>query len=279
MTKSIQIWYLFCLVILLLSCETQISDYDQTAYKVTAIDQASCELFYDANPAGSVAAIALEDTSFYNMDSLYAYILGDTSSYIAINNLQTLIVNMNADTAYLPVYVGQSAAETYFFGDAFVDVDVIDGSGNINVPESTESTLENIAGCPEVKTRLVFELETGYYVFKLKALEAKELIIVMINSNQAPTTDFIASPKTGIDSLEVTFTDASIAGTFPITSWVWDFGDGTADSTRFFQNPVHFYSNPDTFSVSLTISDGVLSHTLLQKDLIQITATDTSSGE
>ncbi|MFI5218329.1 MAG: PKD domain-containing protein [Bacteroidia bacterium] len=47
------------------------------------------------------------------------------------------------------------------------------------------------------------------------------------------------------------FTDSSVNA----ISWLWNFGDGTT-STQ--QNPTHIYSNPGTYSVSLTIttSDG-----------------------
>ena len=51
--------------------------------------------------------------------------------------------------------------------------------------------------------------------------------------------------------LDVSFTDASIAGG-AITSWQWDFGDG---STSTLQNPQHTYATGDTFHVCLTIHD------------------------
>ena len=88
---------------------------------------------------------------------------------------------------------------------------------------------------------------------------------------------FSALPLIGIDSLEVSFSDMSFEGTFPITSWIWDFGDNTSDSSRFLQNPIHQYNQADTFSVSLTVSDGTLKSTKVMDNFIQITETDTSS--
>ncbi len=62
--------------------------------------------------------------------------------------------------------------------------------------------------------------------------------------------DFVASPTQGISPLSVQFTDQSQG---QITSWLWDFGDGTSSNL---QNPVHVY-NPQIdpkFTVSLTVT-------------------------
>ena len=81
-----------------------------------------------------------------------------------------------------------------------------------------------------------------------------------------------------VDSLEVSFSDMSLEGTYPITSWMWNFGDNTSDSTQFLQNPMHQYNQADTFSVSLTVSDGILKSTIVMDNFIKITETDTSSA-
>ena len=62
-----------------------------------------------------------------------------------------------------------------------------------------------------------------------------------------------------------------------IITWQWNFGDNSSDSTRFLQNPIHQYNRADTFSVSLTVSDGILKSTIVMDNFIQITETDTSS--
>ena len=52
--------------------------------------------------------------------------------------------------------------------------------------------------------------------------------------------------------LVVTFVDTSSGSP---TSWIWDFGDGTPTSTQ--QNPVHAYSAPGTYVVTLTVRNAV----------------------
>lgn len=59
--------------------------------------------------------------------------------------------------------------------------------------------------------------------------------------------DFIGSPTNGTAPLRVQFLDSSTG--YP-TMWAWDFGDGnTASGTA---NPVHIYSEPGIYTVSLT---------------------------
>lgn len=70
-----------------------------------------------------------------------------------------------------------------------------------------------------------------------------------------PDAVFEADITTGIEILEVQFTDLSTAGINPITEWYWEFGDGTTSTE---QNPIHTYTEPGYYSVYMTASDGDL---------------------
>lgn len=69
-----------------------------------------------------------------------------------------------------------------------------------------------------------------------------------------PTAMFTYEPMVNItvNVTTVEFTDTSIIGDANITSWMWDFGDGT-NSTD--QNATHMYNTTGTFTVSLTVTD------------------------
>ncbi|MGB9845796.1 MAG: PKD domain-containing protein, partial [Methanothermobacter tenebrarum] len=71
----------------------------------------------------------------------------------------------------------------------------------------------------------------------------------------ALTADFRYSPSSPIVGQQVQFMDNSQG--LP-TSWSWDFGDG-ANST--IKNPTHSYSQAGSFTVKLTVSDGINSST------------------
>ncbi len=66
--------------------------------------------------------------------------------------------------------------------------------------------------------------------------------------NPSFMADFKVSVRSGTAPLQVQFTDLSRGD--PI-SWRWDFGDGDTDSI---QNPVHIYTKPGSYPVSLSIS-------------------------
>ena len=64
----------------------------------------------------------------------------------------------------------------------------------------------------------------------------------------ALTSKFAADPSSGSAPLTVAFTDMSMGGP---TAWKWDFGDGTNTSI---QNPVHIFTSPGSYDVSLTVT-------------------------
>jgi PKD repeat protein len=64
----------------------------------------------------------------------------------------------------------------------------------------------------------------------------------------APVPAFSASPTSGTAPLAVTFTNQS---TGQVTTWLWDFGDGTTSSA---QAPAHTYANPGSYTPKLTAS-------------------------
>ncbi len=80
-----------------------------------------------------------------------------------------------------------------------------------------------------------------------------------------PTAAFTVEPDAGLVPFEVEFTDVSDPGTAGITSWSWNFGDG---DTSVEQNPVHSYTVPGEYSVSLTVTTAHGEDTLTEEELI-----------
>lgn len=65
-----------------------------------------------------------------------------------------------------------------------------------------------------------------------------------------PEAQFTAVPTTGCVPIEVQFVDLSEG---EVDTWEWDFdNDGLVDSTL--QNPQYTYSEPGTYTISLTVS-------------------------
>ncbi|MDD4223392.1 MAG: SBBP repeat-containing protein [Candidatus Cloacimonetes bacterium] len=79
---------------------------------------------------------------------------------------------------------------------------------------------------------------------------------------------FIADHLSGPEPLMVQFTDQSNPGGYPISDWLWSFGDG-GSSTE--QNPLHTYLTPGVYTVSLTVMDqNYQTSTMVRPDYITV---------
>jgi PKD repeat protein len=97
--------------------------------------------------------------------------------------------------------------------------------------------------------------------------------------SNATSARFTVTPRSGYAPLSVQFTDQSVNA----TTWRWTFGDGAQDSI---QNPVHVYTIPGTYSVSLNVTNPYSSDTrtmnayitVLPAPFTAVFTTDVSSG-
>ncbi len=113
----------------------------------------------------------------------------------------------------------------------------------------------------------------GTYTVSLTATNwlGKDTVIkedLITVTEEAPTAAFTADVTEGDAPLEVGFTDQSTPGTFDITAWSWDFGDGAASTA---QNPTHTYDEGGVYTVSLTVTTSAGTDTLVEEDLITVT--------
>jgi len=67
-----------------------------------------------------------------------------------------------------------------------------------------------------------------------------------------PIADFTLTPSAGIAPLPVSFADAS---TGTVVSWAWAFGDGSTSAIQ--SPPAKSYGSPNTYDISLTVTDSV----------------------
>jgi PKD repeat protein len=79
-----------------------------------------------------------------------------------------------------------------------------------------------------------------------------------------PVAGFSGTPTSGRAPLTVAFTDAS---TGIITSYLWDFGDGTTSTDK---NPSHQYTAAGRYTVKLTVSNTVGINTMTKKNYITV---------
>ena len=89
-----------------------------------------------------------------------------------------------------------------------------------------------------------------------------------------PTAGFSASPTAGEAPLTVQFTDESFQGTGQIDSWAWNFGDREKSTLR---HVSHTYTQPGTYTVSLTVAGASGEDMATKKGLITVTTSPTAA--
>ncbi|WP_235855611.1 PKD domain-containing protein [Methanofollis fontis] len=119
--------------------------------------------------------------------------------------------------------------------------------------------------------------DPGTYSVSLTVTSIDDVSVTILMENYItvealvePVADFSADVTTGKLPLTVTFIDNSIDA----VSWAWDIdNDGVIDYTD--QNPVHVYTDPGTYSVSLTVTseDGLID-SLLREAYITVEQID-----
>lgn len=68
-----------------------------------------------------------------------------------------------------------------------------------------------------------------------------------------PVADF-AFDSCGCQNCPVQFTDLSTSQSYPIITWLWDFGDGLTSNS---QNPCHLYDSTGIYNVTLTVCNSI----------------------
>ena len=98
--------------------------------------------------------------------------------------------------------------------------------------------------------------------------EMYQSVMTNIVSVDRTTASFNTDETIGASPFTVNFSDHSIASTGNnIVSWAWDFdNDGTIDSND--PNPSWTYTNDESYSVSLTVSDGTNQNTYTANNYI-----------
>ncbi len=123
-------------------------------------------------------------------------------------------------------------------------------------PTSWEWDLGNGSGAVTIQNPTATYFTPGTYTVKLVIRNAvgadsitKTNFITILGP---PQVNFVADDTVGCFNHRVQFTDQTIpSNSGSISSWYWDFGDGTNSNV---QNPLHVYTLSGNFTVNLTVT-------------------------
>jgi hypothetical protein len=143
----------------------------------------------------------------------------------------------------------------------------------IEIPEPgnfVEYDLMYIADAPFLQAVDLNNLEVVAYIQSDVNKEIYQSISEEISFSNNINSAFLSSETLGASPLEINFSSFSTGtDTTSITSWKWDFNDdGIIDSEV--ENPIFTFIGDSSFSVTLTVSDGINQHVRKMKDLITL---------
>jgi PKD repeat protein len=239
---------------------------------MTNVDDGRFEFRLDIKHVGSYVNYSKLDLFFQDFARLNEAIVFDEITITSVGQMFALTKsdeNFSASTAFL----------TNGLPD-WIIVSLTTPTRNSNV-EGTEP--DALFGDPSGSNGIDF---AGYAIESIKLLITDLVFIYGFDPSQGAYTNiavqglvtveyggpfpldanFSATPTSGTVPLTVNFTDTS---TGKVDSWTWSFGDGLGSNE---QNPSHTYTDPGTYTVTLTVTGPEGPETETKSNYIKVTS-------
>ena len=188
-----------------------------------------------------------------------------TQYYVTVYNICNGIDSVTVVVNPLPVVTATATPSTIYNGETTT----ICASGGTSYlwsasPPDPSLNGQNTLACPV----LTPETTTTYMVTATDANGCQNYASVTVTVLPIyPIVDFAGEPRSGCVPWMVHFTDQSTQ-VHPNAVYLWEFGNGTFSHDK---NPVGYYDEPGTYSVTLTITNpGHLTGTLTLSDYITV---------
>jgi FOG: PKD repeat len=144
----------------------------------------------------------------------------------------------------------------------------------------SEPDSESVSSSEPVLTERTLDTKSSIVVQNGEITEPEDLVTVLnvpepVSEHTVPATpapvpavssihaDFSVADAVGLSPLKVSFTDLS---TGLVSSWLWDFGDGTTSAAK---SPIHIYQTDGTYDVSLHIEGDGSTDTITKPELFR----------
>jgi gliding motility-associated-like protein len=197
------------------------------------------------DPASGAENISFLQNPFHKFTATGAYNVQLTvSNTFLCSDTLTRLVEYQAqpepDFTFDTVCFGQATSFSDLTPTDFQDIQAWIWDFGDNSALSFEQNPEHVYNAP------------GTYFAKLKVINGtfcEDSIVKQVLVRELPLVDF--SPDSSCFTQPVTFIDESTANGDNISSWLWDFGDGSSGSDL--QSPTHTFAAADIYQVSLTV--------------------------
>ena len=170
---------LIYLLIVLSGCSDILSDYEKNDIYPLGVDEKICITLNGKQPINA--------NSFINEDSLtienlYRQHSTDTNSFISPSEEHHWSISIDS-TSYFMLYASE-VADSYFVAlDFSSELKLYNESGNLIVPFNDIISLQNVAGCSNIRVRQVYSDLTGLYLASLYNPNVTTVNLIFINDN------------------------------------------------------------------------------------------------
>ena len=170
---------LIYLLIVLSGCSDILSDYEKNDIYPLGVDEKICITLNGKQPINA--------NSFINEDSLtienlYRQHSTDTNSFISPSEEHHWSISIDS-TSYFMLYASE-VADSYFVAlDFSSELKLYNESGNLIVPLNDIISLQNVAGCSNIRVRQVYSDLTGLYLASLYNPNVTTVNLIFINDN------------------------------------------------------------------------------------------------
>ena len=170
---------LIYLLIVLSGCSDIFSDYEKNDIYPLGVDEKICITLNGKQPINA--------NSFINEDSLtienlYRQHSTDTNSFISPSEEHHWSISIDS-TSYFMLHASE-VADSYFVAlDFSSELKLYNESGNLIVPFNDIISLQNVAGCSNIRVRQVYSDLTGLYLASLYNPNVTTVNLIFINDN------------------------------------------------------------------------------------------------
>ena len=220
-----------------------------------SVEAASTQHLFDREGIYLVTLIVKDNSGLESVDQKAVRVHAQGSSPVA-----NLTANDNTVDAGVNVQFGSSGSQDPDGGPVYILWDFDDPASGVSNHATTATASHRFATQGTYQVTLSITDDEGSTDTQVSQ------IVVGAGSVPAPTPAFSVDVTSGQAPLLVHFTDQT---TGDVTSWLWDFGDGSTSSQ---QNPTHTYNQTGSFTVRLDATGPGGSDSTSQVDLIEVVA-------
>ena len=116
----------------------------------------------------------------------------DSNLFVSPSNDYSWSIAIDS-TSYFMLLAPQQADSHFVALNSSSELELYDSSGNLIIPGNNKISMQNVAGCSNVRVRQVYSGLYGLYLARLYNPNVSTISLVFVNTNQETITNFIST--------------------------------------------------------------------------------------